>query len=118
MNSINTKLVTHKGLIVLLMWFSLLLSGSLLWAEEADGVENPEADEGLVMGPFDGVSMKERTIWINDRSYTLDRSVRVEGTASKLGLMSDLKQGEEIKARVIPNDDRPNRPIVILIERL
>lgn len=117
MNSIDTKSVTRKSLLVFILALGLFLSASALWAQEAGGSMGAEADDSVVIGPFDGVSLEDRTIWINDRSYTLDRAVRVEGTPTKLGLLSDLKQGEEIQARVVPNDDRPNRPIVILIER-
>lgn len=117
------KLMRSKGVIsqTLLVWVVglclALTVASVSWAQ--DGPEALEGDwESLVItGPFDGLDVKSRKIWINDMVYNLVRGVKVKGTASKLGLLSDLKQGEEVKVTIQPNEKTPNIPNVVLIER-
>ncbi len=90
---------------------------SSVWAQsDSDGLDE-EGFKDTVEGPFDGLNLKAHRIWINDTVYILDRSVRVKGTSTKLGLITDLKQGEPVKARLSPNDETPSIPYVIFIER-
>ncbi len=90
----------------------------------ADTISGPKGDKrpeetvvGRVEGPLDGLDLKTRHIWISDTVYILDRTVRVKGTTKKLGLITDLKSGEVIKATLRRNEDQPAIPIVTLIER-
>lgn len=117
------KLMRSKGVIpqAVLVWVVglclTLAVASVSWAQE--GAEAPEGDsEGLVVvGPFDGLDLKSKKIWINDMVYHLARSVKVKGTSSKLGLITDLKQGEEVKVTLQPNEKTPSIPFAVLIER-
>ena len=71
---------------------------------------------GEISGPFDGLNMKTSHIWINDRVYELARSVKVVGTSTKLGVITDIKKGERIDADVIYGE-AGQMPSVIKIYR-
>jgi hypothetical protein len=119
MKSTNTRVVVQKALPILLMVLGLFLSGTTsLWAQDVDDGIERGVFGNYAVGSFDGVNLKERRIWIDDTLYALDRSVQVEGTSTKLGLLSDLKQGETIKASFQPNEKEPGLHIVTVIERL
>ena len=121
MKSTNSKSFIHTSFVALSIVFCLLMGGtSYLWAEssnDAGQIEGLEGHDGVVEGPFDGLDLKARRIWINDMVYKLDRNVKVKGTHRKLGLITDLKAGEIIKVTLLPNEDQPTIPYVMLIER-
>jgi hypothetical protein len=119
MKLMNTKVVLTKIVTVWLMGLSLSLSAiAIAWAQESSDAMLTGAFENVVVGPFDGLDLKTREIWIDDMVYILDRSVKVKGTSTKLGLITDLKPGEEVRATLQPNEKTPSIPYVILIERL
>jgi len=93
-----------------------LLTPAMSVNAAGSGTQTEEALQ-TVTGPFDGLDLKAGRIWINDMVYLLDIRVRVKGTASKLGLITDLKSGETIKATIRENLEQPTIPIVTLIER-
>jgi hypothetical protein len=118
MKPINTTVIARKTLPVFLMVFSLLFSGTgQLWAQEAEEGAEEGKYGNMIIGPFDGVDLNAGRIWINDSVFFLDKAVTVKGTSTKLGLLSDLKQGETVKATLKPNEKRPNIPYVLVIER-
>ena len=107
----------------LLFWlagllFSMLATASVTWAQETKGMLEDSISDGVVVGSFDGVDLKVRRIWISDMVYILDRSVKVKGTSTKLGLLTDLKMGETVQVTLLPNEETPSIPFVVLIERL
>jgi hypothetical protein len=119
MKLINTKAVT-KHFLLRLMGFGLCLllaASPMSWAQDATDALSAEAFTNEVVGPFDGLDLKARQIWINDMVYILDRGVKVKGTPTKLGLIADLKMGEEVKVTLKPNKETPSIPYVVLIER-
>lgn len=117
MKQITKRSVREKGLLVWLTGLCLLLIvASPLWAQESDAM-SAEVFQDVVIGPFDGLDLKQRFIWINDTVYALDRTVKIKGTSTKLGLLSDLKAGEELKATLAPNEKTPSIPYVLMIER-
>ena len=69
-----------------------------------------------IEGTFDGLDLKKRRIWIGDRRFLINQSTKVKGTATKLGLITDLKQGEMVKAEIQPDDDG-STPYVTTIYR-
>jgi hypothetical protein len=69
-----------------------------------------------VDGSFDGLDLKKRWIWISDVRYVYDGSTKIKGTSTKLGLITDLKQGERVKAEIKPNEDG-HEPYVVIIYR-
>lgn len=119
MKPTNTKAVVSKTLLAWIMGLCLLVSSSAtLWAQDESYEGGDEDFQSVVEGPFDGVDLKARRIWVNDTVYVLDRAARVEGTSTKLGYISDLKAGEVIRVTLTPNEKTPSIPNVILIERL
>jgi hypothetical protein len=121
MKSTNSKSFIHTSFVALSIVLCLLMGGgSYLWAgsnSDAGQLKGLDGLEGVVEGPLDGLDLKARRIWINDMVYMLDRKVKVKGTHSKLGLITDIKPGEVIKATLHPNEDQPTIPYVMLIER-
>jgi hypothetical protein len=121
MKSTNSKSFIHTSFVALSIVLCLLMGGtSYLWAgssNDAGQIEGLEGVDGVVEGSFDALDLKARRIWINDMVYKLDRNVKVKGTHRKLGLITDLKAGEIIKATLLPNEDQPTIPYVMLIER-
>jgi len=121
MKSTNSKSFIHTSFVALSIVLCLLVGGSsYLWAGsniDAGQLNGLDGLEGVVEGPLDGLDLKARRIWINDVVYMLDRKVKVKGTHRKLGLITDLKPGEIIKATLLPNEDQPNIFYVMLIER-
>ena len=69
-----------------------------------------------IVGTVDGLDLKKQRIWINDRRYLISRSTKVKGTSTKIGLITDLKQGETVKAEIQPNEDGSS-PYVTTIYR-
>ena len=119
MKQMTMRTVTHKAVLVWLIGLSLaLMAASISWAQEVTDMMEESEHEGVVVGPFDGVDLKAKRIWINDMVYLLDREVKVKGTSTKLGLMSDLKLGEKVRVTLEPNEETPSIPYVVLIERL
>jgi hypothetical protein len=100
---------------------SLVVVGSLVaLPQEAISYEpedEPEASN-VVKGSFDGLDLKKKKIWIGDMIYLLDDAVTVQGTSVKLGLITDLKQGEIIRAHLRENVENEFIPYVVKIERL
>jgi hypothetical protein len=118
MKILNSKTMIRTSATALSLVLCLFLADTAtLWAETGDGVGQAEAFDPIVYGPFDGLDLKTRRVWINDTVYLLDSRVKVKGTHKKLGLITDLKQGETIRATLRPNEDQPIIPYVILIER-
>lgn len=118
MKILNSKTMIRTSATALSLAICLFLTGAAtVMAQTGDGTEQTEAFARTVEGPFDGLDLKTKHVWINDTVYKLDRRVRVKGTHKKLGLITDLKQGERITATLRPNDDQPTIPYVILIER-
>ncbi|MCU7813384.1 MAG: hypothetical protein KZQ77_19435 [Candidatus Thiodiazotropha sp. (ex Notomyrtea botanica)] len=101
----------------------LLVSASFVFAlsmsATADNRSQVEFDdfEENASGPLDGLDLKENRIWVNDTVYYLARTVRVKGTSTKLGLLTDLKPGEKVKLTLNPNEKEPSIPYVVQIER-
>jgi hypothetical protein len=87
------------------------------YAGSDQAVVLPDGFEQSVTGSFDGVNLKEKRIWIGDMVYLLDGNVRVRGTSTKLGLLSDLRQGEEVTATLRPNEDGPTPYVVEIIRQ-
>ncbi|MCU7851455.1 MAG: hypothetical protein KZQ80_04500 [Candidatus Thiodiazotropha sp. (ex Monitilora ramsayi)] len=115
---VNYRVFKHRlfGLFTLVC---LSFNGSLLAQQhdEFSGDLSYGGQEQVVTGPFDGLDLKTKQIWINDMVYLMDSSMKVIGTSVKLGLITDIKQGEEIKATLVPNQKSPSVPYVIKIER-
>jgi hypothetical protein len=117
MKLMNMKAVAGQVALAWLLALCLALAGATtVWAESA--TDEAEASQEAIVGSFDGVDVKAQRIWVDDWMYLLDASVKVKGTATKLGLLSDIKQGERIRLRLLPNSEEPNTPYVTLIERL
>ena len=86
-------------------------------AGSMDGTASSSATEAeTIVGTVDGLDLKKQRIWIGDRRFLISRSTKVKGTPTKLGLITDLKQGETVKAEVQPNRDGPT-PYVTIIYR-
>ncbi|KRT55384.1 hypothetical protein [endosymbiont of Ridgeia piscesae] len=82
------------------------------------GMPGMPAMQGVeISGPFDGVNLKRRRIWIDDTVFSMSRKLRVVGTSKKLGLLSDLRQGEAIKALVTRGEDKNGLREVLEIRR-
>ena len=118
MKLLNSKPMIRFSATALSLAFGLLFAASA--AISADRWSEPEQTEGFVdtiEGTFDGLDLKTKNIWISDMIYRIDRGIKVKGTAKKLGLITDLRQGELIKATLRENEKVPEIPYVILIER-
>lgn len=63
-----------------------------------------EGGENTVIGQFDGLNLKDKRIWVDDTVYLLDSGVKVVGTSTKLGLITDIKQGEQVRIIVRPGE--------------
>jgi hypothetical protein len=83
----------------------------------AAGLTDEPENSNTVTGTFDGLDLKEKRIWVSDMVYLLDGTVSVKGTSVKLGLITDLKQGETIKVYLRENEDDVYVPYVTKIER-
>lgn len=116
------KLLNSKRVILtsaMALSFALAISLSVPTAVSAgDNGKQTEASTNVFEGPFDDLDLKSRNIWINDIVYLLDAKVKVKGTHKKLGLITDLKPGERIRATFRENPRMPSIPYIILIERL
>ncbi len=99
---------------------SLVIVGSLMALPQAaisfEPENEPEASN-VVEGTFDGIDLKQKRIWIGDMVYLLDSTVSVRGTSVKLGLITDLKVGEIVKAHLRENVENEYIPYVVEIER-
>jgi hypothetical protein len=118
----DMKLLTSKTVICSLATaISLVLFLSIPVAFSAgngDMGEPSETPANVFVATFDGLDLKSRIIWIGDMVFRLDAKVKVKGTQKKLGLITDLKEGERIRATFRQNPSEPNIPYVTLIERL
>jgi uncharacterized lipoprotein YehR (DUF1307 family) len=112
---IDMKLSTMLFVLV----FSCVLVFPLTASAQEYQMEEPseETSDDTATGSFDGVDLKEKLIWVNDTVYAMESNVKVKGTSTKVGLLSDLKQGEVVKVYLMPNEDDPSVPFVTLIER-
>jgi hypothetical protein len=65
----------------------------------ADPVQKAVAqDAGQVLaGEFDGYDKKEKLIWVGEDVFHYDSGLKVVGTATKLGLLSEIKIGEKVR---------------------
>jgi hypothetical protein len=107
----HKRVLTCRKALAWLMALCLFLPGvAAVWAET-------ETELQVVEGSFDGVNQEKNRLWISDKVFILDPAVRVKGGPNKLSLLSDLKQGERIKATLSSNEQKPSMPYVILIER-
>jgi hypothetical protein len=112
----NSKILSSAAALAVMLCLSMFCV-TYLWAASGHVSDPSEASSESVEGSFDGLDLKARSIWINDMVYKLDLRVKVKGTSNKLGLITDLKQGETIRATLRPNEHQPAIPYVILIER-
>lgn len=69
-----------------------------------------------VVGTVDGIDLKLNRIWINDRRFLVNRLTKVNGTSTKLGLITDLKEGETVKAEFTTDKDG-STPVISIIYR-
>jgi hypothetical protein len=83
----------------------------------AAGLNGESESSNTVTGTFDGLDLKQKRIWISDMVFLLDSAVSVKGTSVKLGLITDLKQGETVKAYLRENEADEYVPYVTKIER-
>lgn len=91
-----------KSLLALFMqsgWLCLVPAGMLF---ATDAISQP-AGQGIVQeeqslrqesGSFGGYNKKTGRFWVGDRVYQFDTKLKVTGTSKKLGLLSDIRQGE------------------------
>ena len=119
MKLLNSKRVILTSATALAFVLALSLSvPATVSAGDGDNGEQIGTSTNVFEGPFDGLDLKSRSIWINDIAYLLDAKVKVKGTHKKLGLITDLKQGERIRATFRENPSMPSVPYITLIERL
>jgi hypothetical protein len=115
----NPKPLIRTSAIAFSLMLGLMLVSPLGYSAGRGGKEPVQsaAFENVIEGPFDGLSLEEQRIWIDDTVYLLDRNVKVKGTSKKLGLITDLKKGEWVRATLRQNSDPAKKPYVIMIER-
>jgi hypothetical protein len=113
MNHLTSKIVA----ISLLVGCLSVLPVSLLLAA---GVSDPslqaveeEAPSNLRDGPFDGYDKKGGVLWVDDMTFKIADNFKVIGTSKKLGLLSDVKQGEQV---ILLFEERGYRKIPLAIE--
>lgn len=105
--------------------YRVLMVGVLLISFQVSSEEFDSLGDGVLLnvesesvtGQFDGMNMKTNQIWVDDMVYLLSRPVNVVGTPTKLGLLSDIKQGEAVTLKLKYNNKTPSQPYVIKIER-
>ena len=123
MNRIVSVLVS--GLITTIALMAMLLPVSVSALDfksnprysSMDQQEDVRRESDDDSGPFDGFDLKTRKVWINDMVYRMHPRMRVVGTAKKLGLLSDIKQGEIVSITVIPTDTESSIPVLAEIRR-
>lgn len=113
---LRTSIQFTKIIVLMVVTCLALVLPLSISAEEPYQVEFDDFEENA-SGPFDGLDSKGNRIWVNDTVYYLARTVRVKGTSTKLGLLTDLKPGEEVKLTLKPNEKEPSIPYVVQIER-
>ncbi len=65
-------------------------------AQQGLGSVESEAAPNVRRGSFDGYDKKIGRVWVDDMAFRYSDQTKVIGTASKLGLISDIKQGETV----------------------
>ena len=68
-------------------------------------------------GPFNGYDPKAKEVWIDDMVYRMHTGLRVVGTPTKLGLLSEIKNGEIVRYSYIPANDGSSIPLLTEIRR-
>lgn len=111
---IHRDLLLRASLLSLVVVLAVCLMAQPVMAA---GLNDESGISNTVTGTFDGLDLKQKRIWISDMVYLLDDSVSVRGTSVKLGLLTDLKQGETIKAYLRENEADIYVPYVTKIER-
>ncbi len=78
----------------------------------------PAAQGVEISGPFDGVNLKRRRIWIDDTVFSMSRKPQVGGhIEGTLGCSLTLRQGEAIKPLVTRGEDKNGLREVLEIRR-
>jgi hypothetical protein len=72
-----------------------------------------EAPSNLREGSFDGYDPKGGVVWVDDMTFKMADNFKVIGTSKKLGLLSDVKQGEPV---ILLFEERGYRKIPLAIE--
>ncbi|MCU7844148.1 MAG: hypothetical protein KZQ93_09950 [Candidatus Thiodiazotropha sp. (ex Monitilora ramsayi)] len=115
-----------QRLVILISHLVLVLALSLLPAvlmadtnrNHDSHTDEPEEiiEENARQGPFDGYDKDKALIWVDDKLYQIEGNLKVVGTPSKIGLLSNIQQGETVK--IIIEDRGPMKlPVVIELHR-
>jgi len=91
----------------------ILLAAGASSPIEQSGMEQDESKSNLREGSFDGYDKQAGLIWVNDMVFQLTDKLNVIGTSKKVGLLSDMQQGEPV---ILLFEDRGSRQIPLAIE--
>ena len=97
MKSHRTVQVLGYSLVALLLCFESVCVVAANGASQAPATEE-QAQRSLVeaTGSFDGYSKQSNCVWVSDTVFQIVGSLKVVGTSTKVGLLSDIKEGETV----------------------
>jgi hypothetical protein len=99
-----------NGLLLTLFFTFQVSAADLVLKEEAQNAGHK------FVGKFGGYDEKEKLLWVDEDVLYYGFGVKVVGTATKLGLLSEIKLGEKVTA-VVKSRGKKKIPMVIEIHR-
>ena len=115
MKQISTSMV---ALTMLAAWLFVMPVGELAAAGLQSGPAPTEGEVSMMLwsGPFGGYDKDAGRIWINDRVFRYNDQLKVMGTGSKVGLLSEIKGGEKVDI-LAERGDGSKIPLAVVIRR-